>query len=233
MTLFRSSSYWFLALFGVALIAFWPMYLSKLPAADRYTHFHAAVMTPWLALLIVQPYLIRSGRREVHRALGAASYLLVPLIVVASLLLTNFRARAMDEATFRAEGAFFYLPLSAIAMFVIAYALAIAWRRRPALHARFMICTGLTLIDPVVARILFFNFPPLPEPRLYQLAGFGLTDLVLLTLIVRERGQRSGRAAFPLMLAVFAGFHLYFCIAVGRSDGWLAAVRWFRSLPLT
>jgi len=216
--MFRTSSYWFVGLFGAAMVAFWPMYLSKLPQGDRYTHAHAVLMTLWMGLLIVQPALIRSGQRALHRALGKASYLLVPLIVVASVRLTHFRARSMSEATFVAEGAFFYLPLSMISVFVVAYVLAIAFRGRAPLHSRFMICTGLTLIDPVVARVLFFYFPPLSNPLLYQVAGFGLTDLVLIVLIIRERDQRSGRAAFPVMLAFFAAVHLFWFTA-GRSEG--------------
>ena len=231
--MFRSSSYWFAGLFGAALIAFWPMYLSKLPhGADRYTHLHAIVMTVWVALLIVQPLLIRSRQRRLHRALGSLSYVLVPVIIAASLALTHFRARAMDEAAFLAEGRFVYLPLAAAALFALAWVLAIAYRSTPALHARYMICTGLTLIDPVVARIAFFHFPPLANPLHYQALGYGLTDLVLLVLIARERGERQGRAAFPLMLAVFATVHvLWFTAAQG--PGWLAFVRWFRALPLT
>ncbi len=230
--MFRASSYWFVGLFGAAMVAFWPMYLSKLPQGDRYTHTHAVLMTLWLGLLIVQPALIRSGQRALHRALGKASYLLVTLIVVASIRLTHFRARSMSETTFASDGAFFYLPLSMIGIFVFAYVLAVALRGRAPLHSRFMICTGLTLIDPAVARVLFFYFPPLPSPLLYQVAGFGLTDLVLVALIIRERGQRSGRAAFPVMLAFFAVVHLFWFTA-GRSQGWLALVRGFRDLPLT
>jgi len=231
--MFHRSSYWFGVMFCLALVAFWPMYLSKLPhGPDRYTHLHAVLMTAWLGLLIVQPLLIRRGQRALHRALGAVSYVLVPAIVAASLLLTHHRARSMDEAVFRAEGVFFYLPVAAIALFAIAWALAIVYRRQPALHARFMVCTGLTLIDPLVARIAFFHFPPLPGPLLYQAIGYGLTDLVLLVLIVRERGQRQGRAAFPVMLAVFATAHLLW-FTVAQGPGWLAVVRWFRDLPLT
>lgn len=231
--MFRSSSYWFAGLAAVALVAFWPMYLSRLPhGPDPYTHLHAVLMTVWLALLIVQPMLIRSGRRGLHRTVGALSYGLVPLIVIASILLTNFRLRAMDESTFASEAAAAYVPLSVIGLFTVAWALAIARRRQPALHARFMICTGLTLIDPLVARILYFHFPPLPSPLLYQAIGFGLTDLVLLLLILRERGERQGRAAFPLMLALFATAHLLWFTAA-QTPGWLAFVRWFRELPLT
>jgi uncharacterized membrane protein YozB (DUF420 family) len=231
--MFRSSSYWFAAMAGLSLVAFWPMYLSKLPhGSDRYTHLHALLMTAWLGLLIVQPLLIRRGQRALHRALGAVSYVLVPAIVVASILLTHLRARKMDEAAFVAEGRFFYLPLSAVVLFAIAWLLAIAYRRQPALHARFMVCTGLTLIDPLVARIAFFHFPPLPSPLLYQAIGYGLTDLVLLVLIVRERHQRQGRGAFPVMLAVFATAHLLWFTAA-QTPGWLAVVRWFRDLPLT
>ncbi len=230
--MFRTSGYFFAGLFGAALVAFWPSYLSKLPAGDVYVHLHAVLMTLWCGLLIAQPLLIRGGRRPLHRALGRASYALVPPIVVASLLLANSRLRALDEEAFAREGRFVYLPLAAIALFLASYVLAMVYRRRPALHARYMIATGLTLIDPVVARLLFFYFPPLSHDLHYQAIGYGLTLLVLALLIWRERGERAGRAAFPVAFALFAlVYGLWFTL--GQTPLWQAAASWYRGLPLT
>ncbi len=43
--MFRTSGYWFAALFVASVFAFWPRYLSRLgEGIDGYTHFHAAVV---------------------------------------------------------------------------------------------------------------------------------------------------------------------------------------------
>lgn len=123
--MFRNSGYWFLALLLAAGFAFWPHYLSRFEEdIDSYTHFHAAVPTAWCLLLIVQPFLIRTGRRALHRRLGALSYALALLLVVASMLLAHARFQAMDAATFAAEADALYLPVQAVVLFGLAYALA-------------------------------------------------------------------------------------------------------------
>ena len=64
-----------------------------------------------------------------------------------------------------------------------------------------MICTTVTLIDPVVIRLMFWAAPT-PTWN-YQRFTFGLTDAVLIALIWLERNGRAGRRVFPAMLAVF------------------------------
>ncbi|HBL25605.1 MAG TPA: hypothetical protein DD490_02090, partial [Acidobacteria bacterium] len=92
------------ALVALSALAFWPLYLSKpFRAADGYTHFHAAVGTGWLALLLVQALLIRGDRRSAHQLFGRASFVLAPAFVVSSVLLAHFRFSRMDEATFARE----------------------------------------------------------------------------------------------------------------------------------
>ncbi len=44
-------------------------------------------MLAWFGMLITQPFLIRAGRRTQHRALGKVSYVLVPLIALATISL--------------------------------------------------------------------------------------------------------------------------------------------------
>jgi hypothetical protein len=189
-------------------------------------------MVVWCGMLIAQPLLVRGGRRDLHRALGVASYGLVPLLLVASLLLAHTRFRVMDEATFQAEAPNLFLPLSAALLLALAYALAVANRRSPALHARFMICTSLPMIDPVVGRLLAFYLPPLSHSLLYQAVTFGATDLILLSLAVQDRREGRARWVFPAMLAPFITMHvLWFTLA--QSHLWRPIAAWYRSLPLT
>ena len=231
--LFLNSGYYFVALLLAALAAFWPKYLSRPPhSIDAYTHAHAFAMLAWCGLLIVQPFLIRAGRRSLHRALGRTSYVLVPFLLAASLLLAHFRFRSMDEATFAAEAPSLYLPLSGFLLFGVAYGLAMVYKRTPAVHARFMICTALTTLDPVVGRLLFFYAPPLPNFLLYQAITFGGTDLLLAGLAFKDRAAPQVRWVFPLMLATFGLAHvLWFTLA--QSALWTPIATWFRSLPLS
>lgn len=225
---FPWAGYAFAVFFMAALVAFWPGYLSKLPGGGFYRHLHAVVMTLWFALLIAQPLLIRAGKRPLHRLLGKTSFVLAPLAIVSMILGVHARMMELKDPV---QAYYAVLPLAIATLFAVAVTLALVYRKKSALHARYMICTGLALIDPVGARLLGYYFPPLPEWA-YQGTTFMLTDLLLLWLIWRERHAPRGRTAFPVMLAV--AIPLQVCVfALPYAPAWQAATQWFRALPLT
>lgn len=228
---FPWAGYAFAIFFGTALAAFWPGYLSKLPGGGFYRHLHAIVMTLWFGLLIAQPLLIRAGRRPLHRLLGKSAFVLAPLAILSMLLLTHARLQDFNGPGGNVLANHAILPLAIGALFTVAVALALVYRKQPALHARYMICTGLALIDPVGARLLGYYLPPLPDWA-YQGTTFTLTDLLLLWLIWRERRAPRGRVAFPLMLALAIALQVSVFVLPGI-PAWQAAMQWFRALPLT
>ena len=219
----------FLALAGVA---FWPTYLSLgLDGSSFYTHFHAFTATAWMVMLIVQPLAIRTRRLEWHRMLGRASFVLAPLVLVSMVLLAHNRLRLATPDAYPLQTYILYLQVSLAFVFALSYALAIATRRRSYLHARFMICTAVTLIDPVVIRLMFWAAPT-PTWN-YQWFTFGLTDAVLVMLIWLERNGRAGRRVFPAMLAVFVLAQLPALLLLTNHPIWQSFARWFLGLPLT
>jgi uncharacterized membrane protein YozB (DUF420 family) len=84
---YAAMALWFVA---IALGGFIPSSIEKInavQAAQRppfpwFMHAHAVVMGAWLSLLLAQSLLVARGRVAVHRRLGVASFVLVPLIVV-------------------------------------------------------------------------------------------------------------------------------------------------------
>ena len=151
--------------------------------------------------------------------------------MISSLLLAHLRFRSMSPPVFLAEARNLYLPVSTVILFGIAYGLGLYYRRVTSLHAAFMVCTALTMIDPVLGRILFFYFPPLPNDLYYQAITFGATDLILLGLILARRTDAQSHWALATMLKVFLPAHaLWFTLA--QSAAWMPFARWFRSLPL-
>lgn len=200
----------FLGLVVLTIAGFWVPYFSRLPGTfDLLTHAHAASMLAWCALLIQQARLARRGDWPRHRAWGRTSYGLFPLTAVLALVLGQQRTAAAltPDGTLPAEhAAFVFIALGMTALFVLAWVLAIAWRRQPAVHARFMVGTALAMIDPALARLLHYA---LPEPPFRgELLAFGLVDLLLAWLIWRERGQARGRWVFPALLGAFVVFQI-------------------------
>lgn len=218
---------WIWALLALAFAGFWPGYVSRIGEKDAVTHLHAALMLAWFGMLFVQPWLVRTRRLALHRQVGKMSYALVPALVLTCVWLSRIRmANAMPES-FGFQSFVLYLGLAASAIFLLSWSLAIVHRRDTALHARYMVGTTLTLIDPALARLLFATAPGVGP--MIPLISFGLLFLILGLLIWRDRG-RHGQRAFVMLTGAFA---VEFALMqfVPRTDAWLSFARWWGGLP--
>lgn len=225
--MYRASPFFFIALLALAIPAFWPSYLfPKKYEADWHVHLHGIAMFLWMLLLIAQASLIRARSFAAHRALGKTSFVLAPVIVASTALLANYRMRAglNDELVY-----FFYVQVALLVQFTAAYSLAILERRTPAAHMRFMVCTALAMVDPILARVLFNHFGV--EPPLMQAITYGVVDVILLGLIAHDRMQRHYANVYPAMLALFVATQLPTFFVMGWGP-WLDFTRAFAKLPL-
>jgi hypothetical protein len=218
----------FAGFFALALVAFWPTYLSHPRDSSPYTHFHAAAAAAWMLLLIAQSWAIGARRVGQHRIFGKLSYGLAPLLLISILLLAHDRIRGIAGEAYAMQTYILYLQVSLALVFGLSYGLAIWNRRSVARHSRFMVCTALTLIDPVLIRILF-RIDPTPDWN-YQWLTFGVTDLAFAVLIWLERGNKAGRGVFPSMLAVFLLAQLPALLGFTQSPLWQAFARWYASI---
>jgi hypothetical protein len=138
-------------------------------------HFHGMMMMGWVLMLLVQPILIRTGRKDLHRKVGKLSYVLAPLVVV-GIYLANVDAYQQALATFTKAEAIQGISVTfpGLIFFPILYILAMYYRHQPALHMRFMCSTAFLLISPALDRILMTWF---------GLPGFDIGCYIVLTLI--------------------------------------------------
>ncbi len=237
--LFSRSGYYFFVLLILAVVGFWNSYFSiffndfdiypQLNDVESYVHWHVVTMLLWLGLLITQSFLIRFNKRSAHRLIGKSSYVLVPFVVVSLVLLAHSQITIHEFGITYGRLYVLFLQLSLLVLFIISYSLAIVYRHIPARHARYMICTALTMIDPAVAR-LPIDTPSFPFP--YQVITFSITDLILIVLIFMERNHKKGREVFPIMLVVFLFFQVM-NLTTTRSQIWDDFSLWFARLPLT
>lgn len=189
----------YLVLLALGAVAFWPGYLAmpKL-GLSAWLHLHALSATAWMVLLIAQPLLLRAGRNDLHRALGRASWVLMPVVLLGFIGLAHASMQDRTPAQVGMDAYFFYLRVVLVGMFVFTWAMGMRHRHRPAIHARFMVCTGLSMIDPVVHRLAYRALRD--DDFNYQLVTFGLVVAGLLVLIALERKAKAGRFVFPLVL---------------------------------
>jgi hypothetical protein len=225
--MYRASPFFFAALLLAAIPAFWPSYLfPKKYEADWHVHLHGIAMFLWMLLLIVQATLATRGGLAAHRALGKTSFVLVPVVVASTLLLAHYRMRSgiNPELLY-----FFYVQVALLVQFLGAWFFAIANRRMSQVHMRFMVCTALALVDPILARLLYIHLGI--EPPLMQLITYGVIDLVLVALIVQDRMERHYSRAYEGMLALFVVTQAP-TFFITQSKEWLAFTKAFAKLPL-
>jgi hypothetical protein len=173
----------------VAVLGFHPTYVSKFPVFEGLEgahHFHGAMMMSWFAMLIVQPFLITWKKIEWHRLVGKASYVVAPLVVISIYMVTRLEYYDdVSKYTRERSLAGLDLDLMSIFAFIILYGLAIYYRKNTALHMRYMICTGLLIFIPGLARLQIFTF--------------GLSGAVVgITILVVTYGLYAGLIAYDL-----------------------------------
>lgn len=238
--LLNQRSIWLFGVFALAmLIAFWPSYFSRLGAQPTYhPHAHGLAMTAWCVLLVSQAWLMRTGRRELHRGIGATSYVIVPLMVVTTINFVHFRlsgAAVLDPVAWY----FLALVVNALVAFLVLYGLAIYHRRQPAQHARFMVCTVFPLFTPVTDRLIGRYVPEL-VPLVPQIggapvlpvAGFLIADVLLAALAAWDWRTNRRTDVFPAALGVLLLYHVS-VLTFHRFPVWQSFAAWFVSLPLS
>jgi hypothetical protein len=116
---------------------------------------HAAVFSLWLALFVTQAWLVAAHRVDLHRKLGIASALFAVLVFVVGVL-SVFQTAISDHVSPSglAPAQFSIIGFTSIGLFGAFIALGVAYRRRPALHRRFMVLGMIASISPATARVL-------------------------------------------------------------------------------
>jgi|SRR5690606_20726241 len=179
-----------IALTVVAFVGFAPTYYLKAhfgtPALSPLLHWHGALFTAWMLLLVAQTSLVAAGRTSVHRKLGVLGVVLAVAMVVIGAAVAITRAQ---QGVLGPPGApsvvFLVVPIVGIVVFPILFGIAIYFRRRPDIHKRLVLIGTTELVTAAVGRlpgVVAFGIP----------AIFALTDLFVLAIAVydyRTRGR--------------------------------------------
>ena len=226
---FDKSGYFILASIPVIILAFWPSYFSiifsHIITPSSYSHFHGIMMSIWISLLIVQPILFRKKKLKIHRLIGKISYVVGPVVFLSMLMITHQTRRVIisPEA----------ITFTNLDLWLICYTLAIVYRHKIYIHARAMIGTGISLLDPIIMRFMFYIV--VPTTHISELTAFfigaGIVLGVPIALIILERNQKKGRWIFPLILGYYIlGYSIIIFNIKIPPDSFN---KWFNSLTLT
>jgi hypothetical protein len=149
---YRNISYLFVTILFVAFIGFFQTYFIQFPTfsgSNNIQHFHAIMMLCWMAMLIIQPLLIKYKKIDWHRQLGKVSYFQVTLILASFFLIgrTGYLRDAVNLPQAENIG-LLALTIPDMFGFSILYILAMVNKNRAAIHMRYIIGASLLMISP-------------------------------------------------------------------------------------
>ena len=224
---YKNIGYFFIVLWIIALIGFHQTYTIFLPAFKGFRweqHFHGAMLMAWFLMLIVQPFLIKFGKNDWHRAIGKVGYVLAPLVCFSILEVTRmvyFRETAHSPENQVLSQ--LSLDIPAILTFGLFALLAFVYQKQPATHMRYMIATSLLMIGPGLGRALII-FGGIPFPVAVT-AVLYLSTLLALGFLLLDIRNRQSPIPFLVILLVI-GLNLL-CWLFQTSGWWLRFARVF------
>lgn len=124
-------------------------------------HLHGMAMLAWLALLVTQALLAGrtatgapGGGLAMHRTLGWASAVMLPLVVILASLTCLAGLRTGIFPPFFTPGYFLALVHVSVAIFAALVAAAVARRQQADWHKRLMVGATVILLEPALGRVL-------------------------------------------------------------------------------
>ena len=149
----------------IALAGFWPSYFGPLLAGTVDTipliHFHAAVYTGWLVLVIAQGVLAATGQTALHMKIGklGMSYGVFLIFVGFATAFTRF-AQRIDADKVQDAQRILFGPLTDMLVFSAFLGAAWLYRRQPEIHKRLIIVATTVLLIAAVGRMPFWKSAP-------------------------------------------------------------------------
>lgn len=209
---------------------FYKYYLSQFPDFVDKTnviHIHGALWMSWLVLLVVQPYLINTGRTQLHRTIGKVSYVHGPLLILFMFLAGKQSYWGfMQHATEQEALKFLVLDSRGLFSFAVFWSLAMLYRKDPASHMRYMIATGILAIGPGFGRgiVHTFSFDFEMVFKTLDLINIAIVG----SLLVNDLYKKKNYKPFLVVLIVFLfGAFLW---QIRYSEAWQSFAKGYASV---
>jgi hypothetical protein len=124
-------------------------------APEPIFFIHGLFFTAWIGFLVLQAFLIRVRRADLHRSLGwigvGLAFFVVLLGTYGSLIAAQRPGGFIGVPLPPLQ--FLIFPILDMVLFATFFALAIIWRDRPQSHKRLMVLAAVNLVEAAIIRI--------------------------------------------------------------------------------
>lgn len=230
--LWQQSWIWFLVALVLVGFGFWPSFLSRMGRLPPHILVHGISATLWMALPVLQGWLILRRKRRLHRRLG---YMIVPLAAVVAIsglhvvqTMVSSEGAGITLTTYK----FVLLDLTGIALFVVFLTLAIRAARHHdiGLHLRLMACTAIIPLEAANERTAILLWPDVvPNFSVALYASLLSMEALCLALLAAEWRLDRVRWPFPLMLGYYLVMHAI-ATPVAQSPAFQDFAHWYSRL---
>jgi hypothetical protein len=194
------------------------------PPLSLLLHIHAAIMTGWVVLLVVQTSLIAAHRVQLHRRLGVFGAAWAALVVsLGSITTLHAVVREVRGHTDFAAAQVTITSLDLLQMLFFAGFVAIAiWQRhRPDYHKRLMLLTIACMLPDALARLPVSFMTHATEAELNLRIMVGLDAFIVICVGLDTLWRRRLHPAFAWGALLFVGaFHV--ALYVTKTPAWIA-----------
>ncbi|HEX9962037.1 MAG TPA: hypothetical protein VGB00_13965 [Pyrinomonadaceae bacterium] len=215
-----------LVLIGYARSYYFSAFFDVRPIANALVHAHGIVMSLWVVYFVAQVALIRSKNIKLHMSMGMAGVGLAALVVVVGLA-TAYDAQLVRHAAPPGidPHEFFILPVGDMLLFVVYFAGAIYYRKRPLEHKSLMLMTAINFTPAALFRI-----PVVPE-NYVLLFTFGIPALTAIFCLVwlRSKHGEFNRVFAAAILLYLIALPFPFRMAFAETAVWHGFTNWLAS----
>lgn len=194
------------------------------PIANALVHAHGIVMSVWVLYFVAQVALVRTKNIKLHITMGFAGIALAAIVVIIGLV-TAYDAQIVRLAAPPGNDPheFFILPVGDMLLFVIFFAGAIYYRKRPLEHKSLMLMTAINFAPAALFRI------PVVPPDYALWFAFGTPALIAIACLAwfrAKRGKFNCVLAAAILLYIIA---LPLRLAFAETAVWHGFTNWLAS----
>ena len=166
----------FVIMLLISLTGFYPSYLRFFPDFSKFPiliHVHFIAFLAWFGLLILQPILIKKRNYNLHRFIGKAGYILIPILVITIIFMVLHQVKIIYLKKPELASLTAFVGFIDVISILVYYSVAMINRKNIRWHVAFIIACSLVILNPGLSRLL----NPLKP-------GLGIMVAVILPIVV-------------------------------------------------
>lgn len=176
-------------------------------------HVHATIYVGWYLFYLYQVSLISNKKRQMHKALGYTSVVLVlAMLFTGVLMMSDAWERGATPGPQISTAHLMALATTDLVALSVFYTIGVLYRHKPLMHKHAILMTGIAISPPGLARLaLVIDFPPA-----FLLFYFGLIGLLM------RHDRRATGKIHPIAWAgvVYMVLRIIFVATVSDTESW-------------